>query len=345
MLHSIGLLLASILRLFRTRRSLLLENLALRQQLAVLKRKHPRPRLVALDRLFWVLARRFWSGWKQALIIVSPATVVRWHRSGFALYWRAISSARQAIGRKRISKEVRDLIFRMVAENPTWAAPRIHGGLLMLRFDVSERTVSRWMHRAPRDPEPAKRWLTFLRNHREIIAAMDFFTVPTVTFGVLYCFFILSHHRRQILHFNVTRHPTSAWIIQQLREAFPYQPAQKFLIFDRDAKYGFEVPTAVRSMAMTPVRTSVRSPWQNGVAERWIESCRRDLLDHVIAMNEPHLKRLLTEYVAYYHEDRTHLGLRKQTPFDRPRVEAATFSRVISQARLGGLHHRYDRAA
>ena len=210
MLHSIGLLLASILRLFRTRRSLLLENLALRQQLAVLKRMHPRPRLVALDRLFWVLARRFWSGWKQALIIVSPATAVRWHRSGFALYWRAISSARQAIGRKRISKEVRDLIFRMAAENPTWGAPRIHGELLMLGFDVSERTVSRWMRRAPRDPEPAKRWLTFLRNHREIIAAMDFFTVPTVTFGVLYCFFILSHHRRQILHFNVTRHPTSA---------------------------------------------------------------------------------------------------------------------------------------
>ena len=137
---------------------------------------------------------------------------------------------------------------------------------------------------------------------------MDFFTVPTVTFGVLYCFFILSHHRRQILHFIVTRHPTSAWIIQQLREAFPYQPAQKFLIFDRDAKYGFEVPTAVVSMAMTPVRTSVRSPWQNGVAERWIESCQRDLLDHVIAMNEPHLKRLLTEYVASSAETERILG-------------------------------------
>src|SRR5712692_612525 len=201
MLHTIGLLLASILRLFRTRRSLLLENLALRQQLAVLKRKHPRPRLVATDRLFWVLARRFWSGWKQALILVSPETVVRWHRSGFALYWRAISRARQVIGRKWIPKEVRDLIFRMVAENPTRGAPRIHGELLMLGFDVSERTVSRWIRRAPRDTEPAKRWLTFLRNHREAIGAMDFFTVPTLTFIVLYCFFIIRHDRRRILHF------------------------------------------------------------------------------------------------------------------------------------------------
>src|SRR5215470_4160822 len=167
MLHAIRLLLASLFCFFRTRRSLLLENLALRQQLAVLKRRHPRPRLAAVDRLFWVLARRFWSGWKQALIMVSPETVVRWHRSGFALYWRAISRASRMIGGKTISKEIRGLIFRMVAENPTWGALRIHGELRMLGFDVSERTISRWMKRAPRDPEPAKRWLTFLRNHRE----------------------------------------------------------------------------------------------------------------------------------------------------------------------------------
>src|ERR1700736_3809362 len=144
MLHAIELLLASIFPFFRTRRSLLLENLALRQQLAALKRRHPRPRLAAFDRFFWIIARRFWSGWKQALIIVTPETVVRWHRSGFALYWRAISRFRRVIGRKKISKEIRGLIFRMVAENPMWGAPRIHGELLMLGFDVSERTVSRW---------------------------------------------------------------------------------------------------------------------------------------------------------------------------------------------------------
>ena len=275
-------------------------------------------------------------------MIVSPETVVRWHRSGFALYWRAISNVRQ-VGRRRLSKEVRNLIFRMATENPTWGAPRIHGELLMLGFDVSERTISRWMRRAPRDPEPAKRWLAFLRNHREAIAAMDLFTVPTITFRVLYCCFIIGHGRRRILHFNVTPHPNSLWIVQQLREAFPYQSAPRFLIFDRDAKYGLEVPIAVRSMAIRPIRTSFRSPWQNGIAERWIESCRHDLLDHVIAFNERHLKRLLSEYVRYYHEDRTHLGLGKQTP--AVTVRSRNQGTVVSRPRLGGLHHRYDRAA
>jgi transposase InsO family protein len=212
----------------------------------------------------------------------------------------------------------------MVKENPAWGAPRIHGELQMLGFDVSERTISRWMRRAPRNPEPAKRWLAFLRNHREAIAAMDFFTVPTITFGVLYCFFILGHDRRRILYFRVTRHPTSLWVVQQLREAFPYGTAPRFLIFDRDAKYGTEVPAAIRSMKIKCVRTSLRSPWQNGVAERWVQSCRRDMLDHVIALNEAHLRRLLSDYVRYYHEDRTHLGLRKETPAGRIRSPVAS---------------------
>jgi len=235
------------------------------------------------------------------------------------------------------------LIFRMVVENPTWGAPRIHGELLMLGFDVSERTISRWMKRAPRDPEPAKRWLTFLRNHREAIAAMDFFTVPTISFNMLYCFFVISYDRRRILHFNVTKHPTSPWIVQQLREAFPFGSAPRFVIFDRDAKYGLEVPAAVRSLGVNPVRTSFESPWQNGVAERWVGSCRRDLLDHIIAVDERHLKRLLAEYIRYYHEDRTHLGLAKETPDARTRTIAS--GHVLSHLRLGGLHHRYDRAA
>jgi putative transposase len=343
MFRFIGLCIGTLVRLLRARRSLLLENLALRQQLAVLKRRHPRPRLDLLDKLFWVAVRRFWSGWKQALLVVSPETVVRWHRSGFALYWCAISKARGVVGRRRISKEVRDLIFRIVMENPTWGAPRIHGELLMLGFDVSERTISRWMRRVPRDAERAKRWLAFLRNHREVIAAMDFFTVPTFTFGVLYCLFVIGHGRRRVLHFSVTRHPTSTWIVQQLRKAFPYQWAPSFLIFDRDAKYGLEVSIAVRSMAIQAIRTSFRCPWQNGIAERWVESCRRNLLDHVIAINECHLKRLLSEYIRYYHEDRTHLGLDKETPGDRMR--SISSGQVLGRARLGGLHHRYDRAA
>jgi len=343
MTDTFRLLLGTILCLFRARRSLLLENLAFRQQLAALKRRRPRPRLTVFDKLFWVFARKYWSGWKQALIVVNPETVVRWHRLGFAPYWRVISKARRVVGRKRISKEVRDLIFRMAAENPTWGTPRIHGELLMLGFDVSEQTISRWMKRVPRDPERAKRWLAFLRNHREAIAAMDFFTVPTVRFTVLYCFFVISHDRRQILHFNVTKHPTSLWIVQQLREAFPFESAPRFLIFDRDGKYGVEVPATVRSLKMRAARTSFESPWQNGVAERWVESCRRDLLDHFIAVNERHLKRLLSEYIRYYHEDRTHLGLGKATPHWRTR--SVTSGRILSHERLGGLHHRYDRAA
>src|ERR1700741_5281132 len=230
MLRFVRLFFGTIFRLFRSHRSLLLENLALRQQLSVLKRRRPRPSLSSFDRVFWVVARRVWSGWKQSLLIVTPETVVRWHRAGFLLYLRLVSRITKQPGRRPTRKEVRDLIFRMVAENPTWGAPRIHGELLMLGFDVSERTISRWMKRAPRDRGPGKRWLTFLRNHREAIAAMDFFTVTTVTFGVLYCFFVIGHDRRRILHFNVARHLTSAWIIQQLREAFPFQSAHRFLI-------------------------------------------------------------------------------------------------------------------
>jgi putative transposase len=181
--------------------------------------QQPRRRLTALHKLFWVALRRFWSGWTKPLILVTPRNVVNWHRAGFRLYWTWVSSVSQLGGRKRVSKAVRALIFRMVSENPTWGAPRIHGELLKLGFELSERSVSRWIRRAPRDPDSVKRWLTFLRNHREAIAAMDFFTVPTLTFGVLYSFFVIGHDRRKILHFNVTRNPNALWVVQQLREA------------------------------------------------------------------------------------------------------------------------------
>lgn len=333
-------------QLFRSRRDLLLENLALRQQLAVLRQRHPQPRFAASGRLFWVVLRRLWSGWKSALILVQPETVVRWHRSGFRAYWTWLSRHRARPGRKRISAELRQLIFRMVAENATWGAPRVHGELKMLGFNVSERTVLRWMRRAPRSPEPAKTWVAFLSNHREAIAAMDFFTVPTLTFGMLHCFFVIAHDRRRILHLEVTRHPNSAWVIQQLREAFPYDSAPKYLIFDRAANFNQEVISTIKNMGIEPKRTSFRSPWQNGVAERWVGNCRRDLLDHIIVLNERHLRRLMKEYVRYYHEDRTHLALAKQTPAGRGAEENSGESfRIVSMPRLGGLHHRYDLAA
>ena len=234
----------------------------------------------------------------------------------------------------------------MVAENPTWGAPRIHGELKMLGFEISERTVLNWMRKAPRNPEPAKKWMAFLSNHREAIAAMDFFTVTTMTYGVLNGFFVIAYGRRQVLHFNVTRYPTSAWVSQQLREAFPYDSAPRYLIFDRGSNFSDGVIETIRSLGIEPKRTGIRSPWQNGIAERFVGSCRRDLLDHVIVLNARHCKRLMTEYVRYYHDDRTHLGLDKQTPAGRKSATGTTRgAKVISMSRLGGLHHRYNLAA
>jgi len=331
---------------FRSREDLILENLALRQQLLALHSKRPRRRLTALHKLFWVLLRRLWSEWERPLVLLTPRTVVGWHRAGFRLYWTWISKARRVGGRRRVSKEVRSLIFRMAAENPTWGAPRIHGELLKLGFDLSEPSVSRWLRRIPRTPDTAKRWLAFLRNHREAIAAMDFFTVPTLTFGVLYCFFVIGHDRRKILRFSVTRNPNALLVVPQLREAWAYKQPHRFLLFDRDSKFGVDVISAVRNLGSQPTRTAFRSPWQDGVAERWVGSCRRDLLDQVIVLNEQHLKRLMSQYVLYYHEDRTHLGLAKDTPAGRPTaIGSGVESEIYSFARLGGLHHRYTVAA
>ena len=202
---------------FRSRYNLSLEILALRQQLGVLKRKHTRPQLRARDRMFWIRLRRFWPSWSKVLVIVKPETAVAWHRAGFRLFWRFRSQSK-SFGRPKINAEVRAVIRRMVKENPSWGAPRIHGELLKLGFQVSERTVSRYIrHLSPPD-QARKLWASFLRNHREVIAVMDFFTVPTITFRVLYCFFVIEHGRRKMLHFNVTEYPTGSWIVQQLRE-------------------------------------------------------------------------------------------------------------------------------
>ncbi len=204
-----------------------LEVLALRQQVAVLKRQRPRPTLTRLDRFFWTTLRHLWPRWSDVLLIVKPETVVRWHRAGFRLYWRWRS--RQRGGRPRISEEMRTLIRRLAAENADWGAPRIHGELLKLGFDVSERSVARYLRRVPRRGDPASRWSAFLANHREAIVACDFFTVPTLTFQLLSCFFVIEHRRRMILHVNVTREPTPAWVVQQLRDVFPGDGPHRFI--------------------------------------------------------------------------------------------------------------------
>jgi putative transposase len=326
---------------FRSRAYTALEILALRQQVAVLKRKHPRPAVNRMDRVLWIWLRRVWPRWKDALVIVKPETVIGWHRAGFRRYWRWRS--RPHCGRPGIAEEIRTVIRRMARENAGWGAPKIHGELLKLGFVVSERTVARYLRRLRRRADPDKRWLTFLANHREAIVAMDFFAVPTLTFQLLYCFFVIEHGRRRILHFNVTSRPTSEWVVQQLREAFPEAGPYRYVILDRDSKFNADVIQFLKSTGLTPKRTSVQAPWQNGLAERWIGSCRRELLDHVIALNEAHLRRLIREYVSYHHEDRIHDSLDKDTPNHRAiERKPASVATVISVARLGGLHHRYS---
>jgi hypothetical protein len=242
--------------LLRSRVGLALEVLALRQQVAVLKRKHPRPPLKAYDRLFWIALRRLWPGWKQVLVIVKPETVVGWHRAAFRRYWRWRSRRRP--GRPRIADELRTLIHRLAQENPGWGAPKIHGELLELGFEICERTVARHLRRVRRRGDPAKNWLTFLENHREVIVALDFFTVPTLTFQLLYCLFVIHHGRRKILHFNVTRHPTAEWTLQQLREAFPDAVGCRYVILDHDSKFDRGVTDFLKSTGLKVKRTGER---------------------------------------------------------------------------------------
>ncbi len=342
MVQLLVLLAQGLRALLRSRADLAIENIALRQQVAVLKGKRPRPRLSSADRLFWVLLSRCWPGWENALHIVQPATVVRWHRAGFRLWWRWRSRPRRS-GRPPIEREVRDLIHRMALENPTWGAPRIHGELLKLGFVISERTVSRYMPTKPAPKDVVDRWKAFLRNHQEAIVGMDFFTVPTATFDVLYVLFFIHHDRRRVLHFGITRHPTATWVIQQLRDAFPYDEAPRYLIFDRDSTFSLEVLAAIRSFGIIPSRTAFRSPWQNPFAERWIGSVRREMLDHVVVLGEAHLRRLLCEYVVYYHNDRCHLSLEKDAPEGRlPSMRPSHDANVVALSRVGGLHHRYE---
>jgi hypothetical protein len=340
MLRLLVALLPTLRSAMRSRRDLVVENLALRQQLVTLVgRRHPDIR--PADRVFWILLRRLWSGWAESLAIVRPDTVVRWHRAGFRIYWNWLSRRGKRSGRPPLSSEVRALIRRMATEN-SWGAPRVHGELLCLGFDVSERSVSRYLHTLPRTPRANPTWTAFLRNHRDGIAAMDFFSVPTAMFRVLHVFLVVHHGRRDVVRCAVTTSPTAAWVAQQLREAFPFDSAPRFMIFDRDAIFSTGVTETLRSMRVEPTRTSHRSPWQNGVAERLVGTVRQELLDHVIVLNEPHLHRLLESFIAYYHQDRTHLGLSKDSPRGRS-VECRPnpVATVVSLPRIGGLHHRY----
>jgi putative transposase len=238
--------------------------------------------------------------------------------------------------------EVRNLICRMCRQNPTWGAPRIHGELLKLGIDIGETSVTKYMVRL-RKP-PSQTWRTFLENHLSQLVSVDFFTVPTIRFQVLYVFLILAHDRRRIVHFNVTSHPTAQWTSQQLRNAFPFDHFPRYLLRDRDAIFGYDFKEQVRDMGIREVLSAPRSPWQRAYVERAIGSIRRECLDHVIVWDESSLRRIVASYLEYYHHSRTHLSLKKDSPEPRP-VQQPDIGPVVSVRQVGGLHHRYERRA
>jgi transposase InsO family protein len=322
------------------RAALAAENLALRQRLGVLQRSVKRPRLRKRDRVFWVWLCRLWSGWRSCLMVVEPETVIGWHRQGFRLYWRWKS--RKKPGRLRTGTEIRSLIQRIARENPTWGAPRIQPELALLGHTVADSTVAKYMNRSCKPPSQS--WRTFLKNHIGDIVAVDLFVVATVSFRLLCCFLVLRHDRRQVVHFNVTPRPTARWTAQQIVEAFPFDEAPRFLIRDHDGIYGQDFRERIKHLGIEEVVIAYRSPWQNPYVERLVGSIRRECLNHVIVLNEAHLMRILTAYFAYYHESRAHLSLARNAPVPR-RVEHPSEGKVIAVPQVGGLHHRYTRAA
>ncbi len=326
--------------LFASRAKLAAENLALRQQLGVLGRSVKRPRLRKRDRIFWVWLSRLWPDWRASLVVVKPATVIAWHGKGFRLYWTWKSRHRG--GRPAVPREIRDLIRKMSRANPRWGAPRIHGELQKLGIELAQATVSKYMfrHRKP----PSQNWKTFRDNHVGNLVSIDFFTVPTVTFRVLFVFVVLAHDRRRVIHFNVTQSPGARWTAQQIAEAFPWNTAPRYLLRDRDGINGHGFTSRVDHMGIEEVKTAPRSPWQSPYVERLIGTLRRDCVDHVVVINENHLRRILRDYLAYYHSCRTHLSLEKDSPVPR-KVEPPDQGKIVEFPMVGGLHHRYSRLA
>ena len=322
---------------FKSRRRLEAEILVLRHQLNILQRGVPRRlHLRWADRALFIWLYRRCPRILDAITIVRPETVVRWHRMGFAAYWRWKS--RPLGGRPRIGKEMRDLIRRMSFENPLWGAPKIHGELLKLGIEIAQSTVSIYM--VPRQDRPLQTWKTFLRNHMEGIASIDLFVVPTIAFEQLFAFLVLGHGRRQLMWIAVTRNPTAEWLARQITEAFPWDKAPRYLIRDNDRAFGVAFKDRVRAMGIRDRPISFRSPWQNGYVERLIGSIRRECTNHLIVFNAEHLRRILAKYTTYYNEVRTHVSLGKDVPRTRP-IER--FGDIVAYPILGGLHHRYAR--
>jgi transposase InsO family protein len=312
------------------------ENAVLRHQLNVLRRRlHGRVRLTNQDRWFLIQLYRWFPLILKVLTIIRPETLVRWHRAGFRCYWRRKS--RPLGGRAPIDTELRGLILRMSIENPLWGAPRIHGELLKLGFEVAQSSVAKYM--VKRRGRPSQGWRIFLHNHAPDIAAMDLLVVPTIGFDLLYV--IVRRGRGELIWINVTANPTAEWVARQITEAFPWNEAPRSMIRDRDRIYGAVVTRRLRAMGIRDKPIAPASPWQNGFAERLIGSIRHECVDHVIVLGEAHLRRVLKCYADYYNNFRTHRSSNKDAPVFRA---VQRIGSIESHAILGGLHHHYARA-
>jgi len=337
----------AVIALFKPRWQLVAEIVCLRQQLIVLQRQSKRPIFRNQDRRFWILMCCCFAAWRDCLLIVKPQTVLRWHARGWRAYWRWRSRARMA-GRKRIALEVRALIGRMARENPLWGQMRIMAEVLKLGYLVSPRTVRKYMRR-PWNGQPSPGWKVFLKEHAQDLWACDFLCVRTLSFQTLYVFFVIRHFNREIAHLRVTRHPTAMWTGQQVVNACYDRDPSRYLIHDRDGIYGTEFCRRTGSLGIRQIRTPVRAPRANAIAERFAGTLRRECLDHVLIFNERHLQKIVVEFAAYYNTDRPHRSLELKPP--RPEPETASPSsaaaplRIIAEPVLGGLHHVYKRAA
>jgi len=331
---------------FKSKARLVAENLCLRQQLIVLKRRQARPRIRDVDRRFWVLTCRWLSEWSDSLIVVKPDTVIRWHRKGWKAYWRWRSTCSERSGRKKIDPELRALIRRMARENSLWGQRRIQAELARLGFRVCARTVARYMRR-PYSGTPCPGWRQFLTQHSNEIWACDLFTVQTVWFRTLFVFFVIHHGTRELVHARVTARPNSEWLAQQMVEACGIsREPPRYLIHDRDGCFGASFNRRVASLKIKQIRTPVKAPKANAIAERWVRTIRNECLDHKLTMSHQHLQRLVAEFIAYYNRWRPHRSLGQRAPCPRVKDFPAESTRhLIAKPVLGGLHHVYQWAA
>jgi putative transposase len=337
-----GLVLSAAMDLTRSKPELVLENMLLRQQLIVLKRQVKRPALSWRDRTLFVLLASKLSTWKQALVIVQPETVLRWHRELFRWVWRRKSSPRRR-GKPALTDDIVALIKQMAEENRSWGAERIRGELLKLGLRVSKSTIQKYIYEIRKPGAPRQRWATFLRNHARASWACDFLQTYDLFFCPLFVFVNIDLSSRRLVHFGVTRNPSDAWVAQQLREATPFGEGPRFLIRDNDSKYGRLFAKVASGTGIEVLRTPFGAPKANAICERFLGSVRRECLDYFLILSERHLYRLMKQYQGYFNHARPHQGIGQGIPCQpdlepKPQMTA----QLVSCPILGGLHHDYQ---